>query len=212
MLTIRVIPGQPLETNCYLVADQEAGEALLIDAPWKVDAYVMDAVRELGVIVALIVCTHGHWDHTMGLAELLAATGALSACHALDADMLEHPSFAPFSLPFTLIPLTPDRLLNADDVITIGAHRFNVLSTPGHTPGSICLHDAEAHIVFSGDTLFAGTMGRVNFPGGDPEAMAHSLMRLRALPPATIVYPGHGPHTTIGKERWLATLEEMDLG
>lgn len=212
MLTIRVIPGQPLETNCYLVADREAGEAILIDAPWRVEDTIAEWSRELGVAVRLIVCTHGHWDHTMGLADLIAATGAQSVCHAADAGMLEHPSFAPFSFPFTLTPVTPNRLLAEGDIVEVGAHRFTVLHTPGHTPGCICLHAAEDRVLFSGDTLFAGTCGRVDLPGGDPETMVRSLLRLRDLPPDTTVYPGHGPDTRLGDEHWLARVDEMDLG
>jgi len=212
MLTIRAIPGQPLETNCYLIADREAGEGIVIDAPWKVEDTIAGWAREMGITVRWIVCTHGHWDHTMGLADLMAATGAGAACHAEDAGMLEHPSFAPFSFPFTLIPITPGRLLAEGDVVEVGAHRFSVLHTPGHTPGCICLYAAEDHVLFSGDTLFAGTCGRVDLPGGDPETMVRSLLRLRELPADTTVYPGHGPDTRLGNERWLQRVDEMDLG
>ena len=204
MLTIRTLPGQPLETNCYLVADREAGAAILIDAPWQIEAEVARLARELGVAIHTIVCTHGHWDHTMGLPELIASTGAHVACHAEDAALLERPTFAPFSFPFTLSPVAPDRLLREGDIMEVGAHRLTVLHTPGHTPGCICLHDAAEQLLFSGDTLFAGACGRLDLPGGDPARMVVSLTRLRALPAETAVYPGHGPLTTIGRETWLA--------
>ena len=203
MLTIHTLPGAPLETNCYLIADTAAGEALLVDAPAQVDAAVARLCAEMGVTVRLIVCTHGHWDHTMGLPALQAATGAPVAVHPRDADMLEHPSFAPFTLPFTLTPVTPDRLLEEGAIVPLGAHAFTVLHTPGHTPGCICLHEAAEQHLFSGDTLFAGTCGRIDFPGGNAEEMTRSLLRLRTLPPATTVHPGHGPATTIAQERWL---------
>jgi glyoxylase-like metal-dependent hydrolase (beta-lactamase superfamily II) len=212
MLTIRVFPGQPLETNCYLVADREAGEGIVVDAPWKVEEEIAGLARELGVAIRLIVCTHGHWDHAMGLADLIAAVGAPAACHAGDAGLLERPTFAPFSFPFALTPVTPNRLLRDGEEIAVGAHRFTVLHTPGHTPGGLCLYAAVDHVLFSGDTLFAGACGRLDLPGGDPEAMMRSLQRLRALPPATVVYPGHGPHTTLAREGWLAGVEEKDLG
>ncbi|MHB9023665.1 MAG: MBL fold metallo-hydrolase [Armatimonadota bacterium] len=210
MLTIQTVPGAPLETNCYLVADTGAGEAILIDAPWQIAEEIRRRAEELKVTVSWIVCTHGHWDHTMGLSELLEATGAHSACHALDAGMLEQPSFAPFSFPFTLTPVTSDRLLAEGDEVTVGSHRLVVLHTPGHTPGGICLYAAADGVLFSGDTLFHGSCGRMDFPGGDPEQMVHSLQRLRDLPPATRVYPGHGPDTTIGQEGWLARAEEIE--
>ncbi|HEY3378562.1 MAG TPA: MBL fold metallo-hydrolase [Armatimonadota bacterium] len=207
MLTLYAVPGAPLEVNCYLVADVEAGDALLIDAPLQVAEIMCAQAEELGVTIRQIVCTHGHWDHTMGLGELIAATGATVACHALDQDMLEHPSTAPFNLPFTLTPVTPDNLLEDDDVVEVGNHHLTVLHTPGHTPGCICLYDAEDGILFSGDTLFAGTHGRVDFPGSDPAQMVCSLQRLRALPADTRFYPGHGPESTIGRESWLANIE-----
>lgn len=211
MLTIHAVPGAPLEVNCYFVADAQAGEAILIDAPKEVATQMCRYAEELGVNIREIVCTHGHWDHTMGLPELMTATGAPVACHRLDADLLEHPTFAPFSLPFTLTPVTPDRLLEEGDDIAIGSHRFTVLNTPGHTPGCICLYSAEDAMLFSGDTLFAGTYGRTDFPGGSVEHMVRSLQRLRTLPPETRVYPGHGPDTTIGREaRWMAAADEME--
>ena len=211
MLTIRVVPGAPLETNCYLVADSAAGEAVIIDAPKQVAEVMMRLAGELRVSVREIICTHGHWDHTMGLPELMSATGAPVACHALDEEMLEHPTFAPFNLPFTLTPVTPDRLLAEGDEVRVGAHRFTVLHTPGHTPGCLCLYAPEDGVLFSGDTLFIGACGRMDFPGGDVEQMVQSLQRLRALPAATKVYPGHGGDTTIGQEAgWMARAEEMD--
>lgn len=210
MLTIHVTPGDPLETNCYLVADAAAGQALLVDAPWHVVDQVQALAAQLGVTIRLIVCTHGHWDHTMGLAELTAATGAPVACHPDDAGLLEAPSFAPFNLPFVLTPCTPSQLLREGDAVAVGGHTFTVLHTPGHTPGGICLYDAASHALFTGDTLFADTCGRMDLPGGDPAAMVQSLLRLRALPPDTAVYPGHGRETTIGAERWLSHAEEIE--
>ncbi len=209
MLTIHTIPGAPLETNCYFVADTLAGEAILVDAPWQIAEEIAQLAAEMQVQVSLIVCTHGHWDHTMGLQELIAVTGAKVACHPLDADMLAHPSFAPFSFPFELHPASVDRLLEEGEKVAVGSHRFTILHTPGHTPGCICLYSAQDALLFSGDTLFAGSYGRTDFPGGDPEQMVCSLQRLHALPADTRVYPGHGAETTIGNEHWLAQVEEI---
>lgn len=209
MLTIRALPGAPLEVNCYLVADPEAGEALLIDAPRQVAAQMATWARELGVTIRLLVCTHGHWDHTMGAPELIEAFGMPVACHPADVPMLEHPSTAPFALPFDLTPITPDRLVQEGEILTVGGARFTVLHTPGHTPGGVCLYEPTEGVLFSGDTIFAGARGRTDLPGGDAATLVESLRRLRALPPATRVYPGHGPATTLGREHWLAQVEEM---
>ena len=210
MLTVRVFPGAPLETNCYLVADTEAGAAMVVDAPWQVAEEIVEAAGELGVMVREIVCTHGHWDHTMGLPEIIAATEAPVAIHAEDAHQIEEPSFAPFSFPFTLTPVTPDRLLAEGDIVEVGSHRFTVMNTPGHTPGCVCLYDAVDGLLFSGDTLFMGTCGRMDLPGGDGDEMVQSLQRLAKLPPETRVYPGHGPDTTMGAERgWLSRAYEI---
>lgn len=210
MLTIRAIPGAPLEVNCYFVADVDKGEAILVDAPWQIADEITQLMEDLGVTVNVIVCTHGHWDHTMGLHELIAVTHAEVVCHPLDADLLEHPSFAPFNFPFELHAVTVDRFLEDGDELEIGSHCLTVMHTPGHTPGSICLYEADEKILFSGDTLFAGTCGRMDLPGGNPEQMVSSLQTLRDLPADTTVYPGHGAETTIGNESWLARAEELE--
>jgi hydroxyacylglutathione hydrolase len=209
MLTLSVIPGPPLEANCYLLADVAAGEAVILDGPWRMVETLTAALAELGVAPRLLVCTHGHWDHTMGVADLKAAFDIPVACHAADVEMLEHPSYGPFDFPFPLVPVTPDRLLAEGDTLTVGGHALTVLHTPGHTPGSICLYAEADALLFTGDTLFAGTCGRVDFPGGSPAQMRASLQRLTILPPAVQVFPGHGADTTIGAE--LAWMQNVRL-
>lgn len=209
MLTIRTLPGAPLETNCFFVADCAAGEAIIIDAPKQVADELQQFAEELQVTVKAIICTHGHWDHTMGLPELLAKFPVPVMVHKKDAEMLEKPSFAPFSFPFTLTPLTPDKLLQEGDVIEVGTHQLAVWNCPGHTPGCIALYDIDEGVLFSGDILFAGTCGRIDFPGGDARDMAASLLRLADLPAEVKVYPGHGEATTIGRELpWLVEVGE----
>jgi glyoxylase-like metal-dependent hydrolase (beta-lactamase superfamily II) len=236
----------PLETNVHLVADARTREAIAIDAAIPGLAWITRQLAARGWRLALIVSTHGHWDHAGENAALQAwsreaATGARNthggppaaallehaAEHGLavlapdggehradpsrGAEIAAHPAdwhrlvdpqplFAPFPIP----PCVPAVELAEGGVIRFGDVRLDVLHTPGHTEGSVCLVAHEAGLLFSGDTLFAGGWGRVDLPGGDELAMAESLRRLATLPDALRVLPGHGRETTIDRERpWL---------
>ena len=204
--------GGPIGANAYLVADEDSGEAIVVDAPDGVTSRLVAAAAERGLRIVLLVSTHGHWDHIQDNAALREATGAPLAVHAADAEMLENPSAAPFRLPFAIPACKPDRLLAADEVLSIGSLRFRVLSTPGHTPGCVCLHEPDQGVLLAGDTLFAGSYGRTDLLGGDDAEMARTLGRLATLPPETRVYPGHGPATTIGAERWLRRYVDKGAG
>jgi glyoxylase-like metal-dependent hydrolase (beta-lactamase superfamily II) len=258
----------PLQTNVHLVADLRSREAIVIDAAIPGLGWITGELAARGWRLALIVSTHGHWDHagenaalqawsreqeaaaaasrrdaapgegtTLGgpgsaaLAASAAPGSAALAAHAVEhglvvvdpdgrerrpdpsrgAEIAAHPAdwyrlidpqplFAPFPIP----PCIPAAELAEGGVIRFGEVRLDVLHTPGHTEGSVCLVSHEAGVVFSGDTLFAGGWGRVDLPGGDPAAMVESLRRLAALPDALRVLPGHGRATTIAAERpWL---------
>jgi hydroxyacylglutathione hydrolase len=188
------------QTNCYLVGCPETKQAMVVD-PGGAVAPVLERARELGLTVALVLNTHGHYDHIVGNAELVRATGALLAIHELDAPLLYSPQHD-FSalLGLRREPCRPDRLLHGGDTVEVGTRSFTVLHTPGHTPGGICLLGHGA--LFSGDTLFHLGVGRTDLPGGDMETLMRSLEEV-VLPLADdlVVYPGHGPQTTIGYER-----------
>jgi glyoxylase-like metal-dependent hydrolase (beta-lactamase superfamily II) len=148
------------------------------------------------------VTTHGHWDHTGDNARVAEHTGAQIAVHPLDAYRLTDPD--PLWAPFEIPPSVPAVELAEGGEIRFGSVRLEVLHTPGHTEGSVCLLDRDGGRLYSGDTLFAGSFGRVDLPGGSPEQMVASLDRLRGLDDMLGVYPGHGPTTSIGRERgWL---------
>jgi hydroxyacylglutathione hydrolase len=207
-LVIRAIG--PLQTNVCLVGDPRTREAIVIDGaipglPWVVDELTRRDWRLL-----LIVSTHGHWDHTGENAALQAwsreqaagAAGAEIAAHRADWHRLTDPR--PLYAPFPIPPCVPAVELAEGGVIRFGDVRLDVLHTPGHTEGSVCLVAGDDGVLFSGDTLFAGGWGRVDLPGGDAVAMADSLARLAGLQGSLRVVPGHGRETTLAREQpWL---------
>jgi glyoxylase-like metal-dependent hydrolase (beta-lactamase superfamily II) len=194
----------PVATNVYVLADGSSREAIAIDTAIPSLAWISGALAERGWTLKLIVSTHGHWDHVGDNAAVAEHTGALVAVHPLDAHRLTDPQ-PEFPPPFEIPPSVPAVDLAEGGEIRFGAIRLQVLHTPGHTEGSVCLVSRDEGLLFSGDTLFRGAWGRVDLRGGDPQQMVASLDRLSRLDNAVRVYPGHGPETTIGRERpWLA--------
>ncbi|MDF1542617.1 MAG: MBL fold metallo-hydrolase [Anaerosomatales bacterium] len=193
----RVVLG-PLDTNCWIAADGADGPAVVIDPADDAGA-VLDALA--GTRVAAVVLTHCHFDHLAGAAALLEATGAPLMVHEADAPFITHPEGTGGALfGFDHVAPETDRVLVAGDVVEAGSLALEVLHTPGHTPGGICLY-TPGHL-FSGDTLFAGSVGRTDFPRGDGRALRDSIASwIAPLPDDTAVHPGHGPDTTIGRER-----------
>jgi glyoxylase-like metal-dependent hydrolase (beta-lactamase superfamily II) len=192
----------PVATNVYVLADPRTREAIAIDTAIPSLDWISDELHERGWKLRLIVSTHCHWDHIGDNAAVSAETGADIAVHAADRAGLEHPEplFAPFEIP----PSVPAVELAEGGRIVFGSIVLDVLHTPGHTPGSVCLVAVDDGFVLSGDTLFRGGWGRVDLPGGDPDALVESLVRLRGLDDRLGVAPGHGASTTIGEEwPWL---------
>lgn len=192
----------PVATNVHVLADPGTREAIAIDTATPSLAWITDELAARDWTLKLIVSTHGHWDHIGDNAAVVGATGAEIAVHPLDRHRLENPQplFAPFEIP----PSVPAVELAEGGEIRFGEIRLRVLHTPGHTEGSVCLLVSDDGLLFSGDTLFAGGWGRVDLPGGSPEAMAASIARLTELEDAVAVLPGHGAMTTIRRERaWM---------
>jgi hydroxyacylglutathione hydrolase len=194
-----------LETNCWLAADGVGGPLVVIDPAGDADALIAAVAARR---VAAIVLTHGHFDHLGAATAMVQATGAPLCVHRLDAASITDPAAnggASFGFRHEAPPA--DRVLEDGDVLEAGALRLEVLHTPGHTPGSICLlvraptDGSDTAHLFSGDTLFARSVGRTDFPGGDARALGRSLReKLAGLPTDTRVHPGHGPDTSIGYE------------
>jgi len=198
----------PLATNVHVVADPRSREAIAIDTATPCLAWIADELAARDWTLKLIVSSHGHWDHIGDNAAVAAHTGADVAAHPLDHRRLTHPSAV--NAPFDIPPSVPAVDLAEGGEIRFGGVRLRVLHTPGHTEGSVCLYDNDEGLLFSGDTLFAGGWGRVDLPGGDPDAMVASLGRFLELEDGVRVFPGHGPDTTIARERaWLELVRDQ---
>ncbi len=192
----------PIATNVHIVADERSREAIAIDTAIPSLDWIAGELAARAWTLKLIVSTHGHWDHIGDNAAVARHTGAEIAVHAADRDRLIHP--LPLNAPFDIPPSVPAVELAEGGVIRFGAVRLEVLHTPGHTEGSVCLLLPDEATLLSGDTLFAGGWGRVDLPGGSAEAMVTSLERLAGLGDDIGVLPGHGGTTTIRRERpWM---------
>jgi hydroxyacylglutathione hydrolase len=193
----------PYETHAYLVGDEAVGEAMVVDAPPDSAAIIMEAARKNRWTIRYIVNTHGHWDHMADNATLKRLTGAALLCHADDEILLREPDrMREYGLMDVCEPITADRNLHHGDTLAVGALTFRVAHCPGHSPGLIVLHEPKEKVCFCGDLIFAGSVGRTDFPGGSWEALAKSIREnILTLPDDTRLFCGHGPATTVGRER-----------
>lgn len=190
----------PLETNCYVFFCPETKECAIIDPGAEADR-IFSIITTLSLKPVIILNTHGHVDHTGANVEIKDRYHIPILLHSADLPLLEENIQLEFGLMLGAKPTpNPDRLLADRDEIKVGHLSLKVIHTPGHTPGSVCFYTEG--ILFSGDTLFCGGVGRTDLPGGSWKELAKSLKtRIMTLPNTTIVLPGHGPKTTIGDER-----------
>ena len=190
----------PLAENSYLLADENSREAWIIDPGAEAERFLA-AIDEHGLRLTSILHTHAHGDHIGADAALVEATGAAIFLHAAEADWLLDPEknlSALFGESITAPPA--DHVLAEGDTLRLGSVEFVVYHTPGHSPGSVSFY-TPGHL-FCGDLLFAGSVGRTDIPGSDQAALVHSLReKVYLLPDDTVVYAGHGPETTLGKEK-----------
>ena len=197
-----VIPVGPLQCNCSIIGDEQTREAMVIDPGDNIE-HVLEIVRKHGLTVKQIVVTHAHIDHVGGAMKLKRATGAPILLNENDYALLKMlPIQATWIGVATPESVTIDQPVRDADVVRAGSLAANVIHTPGHTQGSVCLYFPADKMLIAGDTLFAGSIGRTDLPGGDFDTIIASLhQRVLALPDETVVVPGHGPRTTIGNER-----------
>ena len=201
-MILKTLVVGPFASNCYIVGSESSKQGIIID-PGAEAKLILRTVNDLGLTIHLILITHAHIDHIGALAPVKEGTGAKFAIHEAEAAaglgmfsrMISSMSGGSFSQP-----PKPDRLLKDEDNIDIDGLSFTVLHTPGHSPGGVSLYGQG--ILFSGDTLFNHGIGRTDFPGCSYEQIMDSIQnKLITLPEDTIVYPGHGPATTIGEEK-----------
>lgn len=197
-----ILPVGPLQCNCSVIGDEASREAMVIDPGDDVEA-VLAIIRKHNLAVKQIVITHAHIDHVGGASKLRKLTGAPILLNQNDYDLLKmidvQASWIGMASPGKI---EIDQSIAQADQVRAGALTAEVIHTPGHTQGSVCLYFPAQQKLIAGDTLFAGSIGRTDLPGGSFEKIISSLHeKILALPDETIVVPGHGPQTTIGAER-----------
>jgi hydroxyacylglutathione hydrolase len=202
MEIITLVVG-PIQTNCYLVICSQTKAAAVID-PGGNPEKILGAARERGASIEWVLNTHAHWDHMMANADVMAGSGASLAIHEGELPLLRARGGADsWGIPGASSP-EPGRLLVPGEALEIGTLRLEVLFTPGHTPGHVSFYEAQQKTLFDGDVLFYRGIGRADLPGGNHAALLRSIEeKLLTLPDDVVVYPGHGPKTTIGEERCL---------
>lgn len=206
MLEIKTFTFNPFQENTYVVSD-ETKECVVIDCGASSEAEqheLSQYIAEQALQVKHLIATHAHIDHNFGNAYMERQYGTLLQVHEADEPLAaqfeaQAMSFCQMSLPTPLPPV--GKWLTAEDVIRFGTHELTIIETPGHTPGSVFFYCADENVAFSGDTLFHNSVGRTDLPGGNTFLLIQSLRTISQLPDNTTIYPGHGPHTTMGIEQ-----------
>ncbi len=201
-MKLQTIVVGPFEVNCYLYWDETAKEGVIIDPGADADK-IFSEVEKSGFSPVAVLLTHGHGDHIGALKQVKKRYEIPVYIGEGEEDLLSNPSANVSALigqPIVAPP--PDHLVIENQLLVVGPHQFRVLSTPGHTPAGVCYLDEQNGILFTGDTLFWGSIGRTDFPGSSHEQLIQSITsKILTLPDRIVCYPGHGPETTVGGER-----------
>ncbi len=214
-MPVKAFVGGPLGATAYLVYDHAAGVGAIVDAPLGVSRQLLQFVAQERLNIIYVVNTHGHWDHIAENNTLTSATGAALCAHVWDATRMAHPELGAEEPDLYLASVVPGSkaglYLHDGELLQVGELLLEVLHTPGHTPGSICLYVEHEAALFTGDTLLVMQVGSTNLPGGNPAHLGESLAKLARLPDRTRVYPGRGLPTSIKLERWLLELASAEM-
>lgn len=195
-MKIRCIPVGAIQTNCYVVINEEAKEALVID-PGEQAKDIRAFMQKQGVTPVAILLTHGHFDHTGAVEELKGSYGIPVYAAKKEKSVLSEPN-----LSMADYTLTADEWLEDEEKLSLAGFNLTVIATPGHTPGGCCFYFEEEKVLFSGDTLFCESVGRTDFPGGSMSALIRAIReKLFCLPDDVLVFPGHMGETNIGHEK-----------
>ena len=204
MIKLLQFQFNPIQVNTYIVYD-ETNECVIIDAGCSnanENEVLRKTIAERNLTPTKLLCTHGHFDHIIGNAFVCETYKIETCAHKNDLDNFEQAtSHGVFFGVDVMQPPTPQCFLNDGDEIKFGNSSLKVIFTPGHTLGGICLYSEVNELLFSGDTLFAGSIGRTDLPGGNYDVLMNSIEKLMSLPENTNVFCGHGPKTTIGYEK-----------
>ncbi len=203
-MKIHVLPAGPIETNAFLLTDAVRGEAVLIDAPGEIWAWVEPILAREKCRLVELWLTHGHWDHIQDAANVVRASGAKVRGHAADRVFFETPQImsAFLSGRISLEPVVVDHWVAQGDRFEALGREVEVRHVPGHCPGNVLFYFVGEKAAFVGDALFAGSVGRTDLPGGSREELFQSIStQIYTMPDETVVYPGHGPATTVGTEK-----------
>ena len=203
-MKIHVLPSGPIQTIGYLLTESKTGEAVLVDAPGDILEKIRPLLAKEGCKLTELWLTHGHWDHTQDAAKVKRETGALVRAHRADTMLIETPEvMTPFLMPgISLEPVKIDAFLELGASLVALGRSIEVRHVPGHCAGNVLFYLPDAKAAFVGDALFNGGVGRWDLPGGDFDVLARSIReQIYTLPAETIVFPGHGPRTTVGVEK-----------
>ena len=198
-----------IETNAYVAACQETRKVAIIDPAPDSFEPVVAYLDKNNLKLELILITHSHWDHIGDAAKFKLKFSVPIYIHESDQENLIKPGSDKVPSWVEIEGVQPDRMIKEGDTIQLGKIEFTVIHTPGHTPGGVCFWCKEHNVLFSGDTLFKGSIGNLSLPTSNPLLMWESLDKLAKLPSKTVIYPGHGSSTTIEEEPWLKSAKEI---